>query len=146
MEKLNKTKVYYAWTSMKARCFNPKKHNYPRYGGRGITVCDRWLDFSKFLEDMGEPPTKKHSLDRINNDGNYQPSNCRWATPLEQTRNMSTSQFVEFNGKRKSIKDWATEIGMTYRNLYCRLIDKDWTVERALTQKLKKMPRRKRAA
>jgi hypothetical protein len=79
---------YWAWYRIKRRCFDPDYHNYPRYGARGITVCDRWKDsFENFLSDMGERPTKEHSIDRINNNGNYEPENCRWATAQVQGRN-----------------------------------------------------------
>lgn len=79
---------YYAWISMKQRCTNPKRHNYKNYGGRGIVVCDRWRDsFINFLADVGERPGPEFSLDRINNDGNYEPGNVRWATRSQQQRN-----------------------------------------------------------
>ena len=80
------TKIYRVWSSMLERCRSPQHHAYDRYGGRGITVCDRWLVFENFLADMGECPSG-YSLDRINNDGNYEPSNCRWATDSEQNKN-----------------------------------------------------------
>jgi hypothetical protein len=82
------TKTYRCWTGIKSRCYNPHRKSYENYGGRGITVCQRWLEsFEAFLEDMGEPPTPEHSIDRIVNDGNYEPGNCRWATAIEQAKN-----------------------------------------------------------
>lgn len=88
------TAEYSAWTGTKARCYNPKTKSYHRYGGRGIKVCNRWQGLSGFLnfyEDMGDRPSIHHSLDRINNDGNYEPSNCRWATRHRQSINKSTT-------------------------------------------------------
>jgi len=82
---------------MKGRCYNKNKDNYRWYGGRGITVCDEWKnDFLQFVKDVGEKPTPKHTLDRINNNGNYEPSNCRWATHSEQMKNSSRSRHDEF--------------------------------------------------
>lgn len=84
---------YNTWQLMKSRCYYPKSNRYYRYGARGITVCRRWLDsFANFLADMGPKPSPRHSIDRINNDGNYEPTNCRWATTAEQRRNRSDSK------------------------------------------------------
>jgi hypothetical protein len=86
---------------MITRCESPNRKRYSDYGGRGITVCDRWHDFANFLADMGEKPTSRHSIDRINNDGNYEPENCRWATPLEQSANSRRVRpVVRSDGKR----------------------------------------------
>lgn len=86
---------YAVWCMLKQRCNNPRNAKYPRYGGRGIRVCERWQDsFADFLADMGERPSADHSIDRIDNDGNYEPVNCRWATRAEQNANRSTSFAV----------------------------------------------------
>lgn len=81
------TPTYSSWTAMKSRCVDPRNASYPRYGGRGITVCERWQTFENFLADMGKRPSLDHSIDRIDGTGNYEPSNCRWATREEQSAN-----------------------------------------------------------
>ena len=88
----SKRPEYLSWWNMLDRCLNPKNKNFQNYGGRGITVCQRWRDFNKFFEDMGPRTSPKHSIDRKNNDGNYEPSNCRWATRTEQQRNRRDSR------------------------------------------------------
>lgn len=90
------SKEYYAWAAIKQRCYNPKHNAYKNYGGRGITVCERWLNsFDNFLADMGEAPSKNHSIDRINNEGNYEPENCRWATAKQQANNKRCSRTLQ---------------------------------------------------
>ena len=91
--------LYTTWKSMRDRCLCPTNEKYDRYGGRGITICDRWSDFALFLEDMGERPPG-HTLDRVDNDGNYEPDNCRWATPAQQTSNQRLTCFTSSNPHR----------------------------------------------
>ena len=85
--RLTGTPEYNSWAGMKGRCLNPKNHKYPSYGGRGITVCERWMTFENFLDDMGNRPSLNYSIERKNNDGNYEPDNCIWATPKQQANN-----------------------------------------------------------
>lgn len=128
------TPEYRTWTSVKQRCYNPNHTEYHRYGARGIKVCKRWRSFDNFFADMGERPSKNYSIDRINNDKDYKPSNCRWATAKEQANNRRSNRLLTFNGKAQNMKQWATEIGIPYVTLYQRLSKQGWSVERALTE------------
>jgi len=89
------TPTYSTWSSMLTRCENPRSKSYQRYGGRGIKVCERWHKFSNFIDDMGEKPSKGMSIERIDNDGNYEPGNCKWATSAEQARNTRRTRLTE---------------------------------------------------
>lgn len=103
------TKEYTAWKNLKGRCNNKNKREYHRYGGRGITVSDLWeCDYNKFLADVGRAPSELHSLDRIDNDKNYEPGNCRWVTFDAQQRNTMRSNNLTFQGVTKALIDWAT--------------------------------------
>lgn len=127
----SETQGYNAWLSMRTRCQNPNSHAYDRYGGRGIVVCERWEDYANFLADMGERPSSRHSLDRIDNNGPYSPENCRWATPEEQGRNKRTNRILELNGRSMCLQDWARELGLNHSSLLERL--QKWPIEKALT-------------
>ena len=124
------TKTYGCWLGIRQRCLNPSSDAYRHYGGRGIKLCERWNDFRNFLADMGEKPQGLW-IERINNDGDYEPSNCRWATPDEQHQNMRGVRRFTFNGQTHTITEWAKIIGIERGTLRCRL-DRDWTLERAL--------------
>ena len=124
--------AYLCWASMIRRCRNPHYKQYDDYGGRGITVCERWNDFAFFLADMGPRPSLQHSIDRIDNDGDYEPSNCRWATRLEQQRNSRVTRHLTYQGRTQALAAWAIEIGVPRRTLHNR-INHNWSVERALT-------------
>lgn len=103
---------YNCWIHMKGRCYNTKNKSYPDYGGRGIKVCDRWVnDFNLFLLDMGNKPSKEYSIDRIDNNGDYSPSNCRWATRLQQNRNKRNTVLVEYMGQLKTMPEWCEILG-----------------------------------
>lgn len=108
---------YRSWCSLLSRCRNPKDRKYSDYGGRGITVCERWLKFENFIEDMGIKPTLKHTIDRIDVNGNYEPSNCRWATMYEQCRNRRNNIWYEYNGIKNIVTDWAVILNVKENTL-----------------------------
>lgn len=110
---LSSSKTYVSWRRMLARCYDKKRPGYPMHGGRGIKVCRRWRKFENFLADMGEIP-QGLTLDRIDNNGNYEPSNCRWATGKQQARNRRSSVFIEFNGQTKTLVEWSEHFGVPY--------------------------------
>ncbi len=111
------TPTYTTWGQMIQRCTNPKSKEYPRYGARGIKVCERWRKFENFLADMGLKPAGL-SLERVNNDGDYEPDNCKWATPLEQSRNRSNVIQFTHKGKTQNLTDWARESGIPKSTLH----------------------------
>ena len=120
-----KTKVYRTWSSMKARCTNPKSTHWHRYGGRGVTLCKDWADsFESFHAYVGDPPTGKHTIDRIDNDKGYEPDNVRWATMKEQASNRSSNTWVEYKGMRMTWRQWADHLGIPYNTLMTRVRDK----------------------
>ena len=125
---MSRSSLYGLWQGMIGRCERPNTAGYMRYGGRGITVCARWRkSFSAFLEDMGPRPDGT-SLDRINNDGNYEPSNCRWATRSAQQNNRDANRRLEHNGATKSLTEWAREIGISPEAITARL-RRGWEIE-----------------
>ena len=117
---MRKTPTYKSWTGMKNRCSNPKYHAYNRYGERGIMVCERWMKFEDFYEDMGEKP-KGMSIERIDNNGNYCPENCCWATKKNQARNTRRNKMVRYQGKTQCLAAWVEELGINYGTLWNRL-------------------------
>lgn len=120
---------YNLWRSMKQRCNNPGSDGYYRYGGRGIKVCKEWeQDFSQFVYDMGERPSSKHTLERIDNDGPYCKENCRWADWKEQTRNKASNRWLEYGNESLCITDWAERLGVSTMLIHARL-KKGLTVE-----------------
>lgn len=123
------TKEYVCWTNMLHRC---KSSNYKYYAARGIRVCNRWMRFENFLTDMGRAPSKKHSIDRIDVNGDYEPGNCRWATNAEQGRNKRSNRLVSFDGKTMIVADWAKHLGISRDTLVWRL-NSGWSLDRALS-------------
>lgn len=130
------TGTYKSWQSMRTRCLNPNSDQYPDYGARGITICDRWDSFEAFFEDMGERPSGT-TIDRIENDKGYEKSNCQWATMRTQENNKRNNVFVDFNGKTMTIAEWSRATGIGYQTITKRL-DAGWPVGRALTETARK--------
>jgi len=126
------TALYKAWIQMRHRCNNPADRGWHRYGGRGISVCERWQSFENFRADMGERPVGM-SLDRLDNDGNYEPSNCRWATPRQQIQNSSRFQPLTHAGKTMSRREWEISLGLA-KGVVTNRLRAGWSLERALTQ------------
>jgi hypothetical protein len=114
------TRAYSIWCSMKKRATNINSQRYKDYAGRGITICQRWLDFSNFLADMGEPP-KDYSIERIDNSKGYCPENCKWASMTEQSRNKRNNTFIEFKGIKKTIIEWSEITGISAGTLSYRV-------------------------
>lgn len=125
------TRVHSIWMGMHRRCNVPTNPSFPQWGGRGIKVCRRWKSFASFYKDMGDPPTDKHTIDRIDNDGNYTPKNCRWATRAQQSTNKRNTIFLTFRGKTKCLSEWAKEVGLSRGAIRARL-RKGWSVRKAL--------------
>jgi hypothetical protein len=127
------THLHRAWIAMKNRCLCPTSGPWPHYGGRGIGVCVRWAEsFEAFAADVGEPPSPRHSLDRIDVNGDYKPGNCRWATVREQHDNRRVTLFVECFGERRTLREWAAETDIAYFTLRARM-RRGWEARRALT-------------
>lgn len=131
---LDKDRLYGVYKGMKRRCYNPKEHEYERYGGRGIKICDEWLnDYGAFRTwAMANGYQQGLTIDRIDNDGNYCPENCRWATRKEQNNNTSQNRRISFDGLTLTVTEWAKKIGITQQALQKRL--NNWSLERALTE------------
>lgn len=130
---MKRSPEYGIWCTLKARCLNPNVKCWPRYGGRGIRVCERWAEsFAAFLADVGSRPGPGYSIDRIDNTGNYEPGNVRWVTAEEQSNNRRNNHLVDFDGRRQTIAQWAREYGVSQFRLQSRLAS-GWPVWAALT-------------
>lgn len=108
------------WAGMRSRCRSSANSNFPNYGGRGIKVCERWQIFDNFYADMGQRPSQLHTIDRIDNDGDYEPSNCRWATAEEQAHNRCNSILIDLAGEKIALSEGARRLGIPYQTAYWR--------------------------
>lgn len=151
---MQRNRLYWVWADMLSRCRNPNHKHFANYGGRGITVCDRWQaegGFDRFMADMGERP-QGMTLDRRNNDLGYSPENCRWATRKEQNSNRRNCIFVEIDGEKITLRECCRRLGISYRPIVKRIQDRGWPVEMALEvplgsgKQFSRTPKRKAAA
>lgn len=134
---MRKSPEWKIWSGMRQRCLNRNHTFFNRYGGRGISICDRWSSFENFYADMGPRPSPEHQIDRIDNDGNYEPCNCRWVNKKEQSGNRSISRRFVINGESRSLASLAQERGMLPGTLHDRL-SYGWSIERALSTPVRK--------
>ena len=130
---MRNSKEWHTWATMIQRCTNPKNKKFPSYGGRGIAICQRWLKFENFFQDMGfKPPSGDYSLERNNNDGNYEPGNCRWANRLDQGSNRRDNINLTVNGETHCIAEWSRITGIKATTLYSRIYKYKWSPEKAV--------------
>ena len=125
------TKEWWAWVLMRRRCMYEKATSFPTYGARGITVDPNWLVFENFFADMGKRPSPQHSLDRVDNDGPYTKTNCRWATKKEQARNRRSNRLIEYGGVTRTLAEWGEVTGIARDTIAYRL-RAGWSIEKAL--------------
>jgi hypothetical protein len=133
---------YKSWNGLRERCHNKKHRKYPRYGGRGIEVCERWNKFENFIADMGRKPSAEYTLDRIDLNGNYEPSNCRWTTQKTQANNRSTNHPITINGITRNILEWAQEKGINHQTISQRIHVYGWSPEKAVTKPVQSRTRK----
>lgn len=140
---MHDTRIYGIWEGMKARCQNPNNIYYHNYGGRGISLCSEWQKFDNFYKwSMENGYNDKLTIDRINSNGNYEPSNCQWSTRKAQANNTRRNHYIEFNGETKTIAEWADVLGISYDTMRWRF--RNWSVEKALTEPIHEAFSRKR--
>lgn len=129
--------AYNVWKKVRARCNNPKDDHFKWYGAKGVSVCNRWNDFRSFRADMGERPSAKHSIDRIDNSKGYEPGNCRWATQQEQNRNRAANTYITHNGKTQCLAAWSEDLGGC-RVLVSKRLQHGWSEIDAVTRPVSK--------
>lgn len=133
----SKTGIWNRWYLMLGRCYEPYSTGYQNYGARGIRVCEQWHTFENFLADMGQPPASGFSLDRIDNDGDYEPGNCRWTTRVIQNRNRRFCRQFTHEGRTQLLTDWAKELGVNLSTISMRIDAYGWPIAKALTTKVR---------
>lgn len=128
---LSNTKVFNTWVNIRQRCNNFNTPSYKKYGAKGIKVCERWNNFENFFADMGNPPTNKHTIERIDSKGHYEPTNCKWATMEEQQNNRTNNRIIEYDGQNMTLKRWAKYTGIDRKTIANRIYS-GWPLQRAL--------------
>lgn len=124
-------RIYMIWFDMKRRCYQPKNKRYDRYGGRGIKVCEEWLDFQSFFDwSLANGYSDDLTIDRLDGNGDYSPENCRWADLITQANNRSNNHYITYQGETKTMMEWSKELNMNYSTLR-RRINAGWDVEKA---------------
>ena len=144
-DNLSRHPLYRTWAAMKDRCTNKNHRNFDIYGGNGVRVCDRWMRFKNFLEDMGEKPSPRHTLDRIDSNGDYEPTNCRWADSFVQGQNTSRVKRIEINGKTKCLNEWCRHYQLNRSTVKSR-VRAGRSIEDALTTPVQQDGRTRRHA
>ena len=143
---MSKTSMYYTFSNMKTRCYDKGSKQYKDYGGRGIRICERWLNkengFENFMIDMGPKPSKVHTVERKDNNGNYEPENCYWGTRKEQNNNTRRNHYVEYDGKKQTLIQWSEEYGINYDILERRINQENWSFEKAIMAPIRKLRKR----
>lgn len=136
------SRLHGIWSNMKRRCYNPNDQDYKDYGLRGITVCDEWKNNFQAFYDWAmangydeNAPSREYTIERIDVNGDYSPSNCSFATDKEQANNRRNNHFITYNGKTKTLSQWEDELGIKQSTLRCRINKYNWSIERALTEK-----------
>ena len=141
---MSRSPEYRVWNAVLQRCGNPNNVEYPRYGGSGIRVCEAWQNsFEAFYQEMGPRPSSRHQIDRIDGSRGYEPGNCRWATPRENTNNRSNTRTILFDGENVPLSELAQRFGVPYAVFYTRIVKHGWSLERSLSEPCRVKPRRK---
>lgn len=135
------TPTYESWRAMRKRCEDSTHHAFSRYGGRGITVCAQWKDFARFYADMGDRPSKRHTLERIDNSKGYEPGNCCWADWHSQARNRRNNRLIAYDGVSATAPEWAERTGIPYYVIKSRIAS-GWSVSDALSKPTRKISRK----